>query len=108
MFGDSDGGGVVESTVDGDVASVADRLAPAASRRAEKVALARQMKNEGHVEPTILKALGIGRTTLYRYLAETRASQPAVRTTAAPAAQAAPRDNKAQSAMERSRALARS
>ena len=37
---------------------------------AEEAALARRMKSNGETAATICRTLGIGRTTLYRYLAE--------------------------------------
>jgi DNA invertase Pin-like site-specific DNA recombinase len=41
-----------------------------AKLNAEEAALAQRMKSAGETAATICKALGIGRTTLYRYLAE--------------------------------------
>ena len=37
---------------------------------ADEAALARRMKSNGETAATICRTLGIGRTTLYRYLAE--------------------------------------
>ena len=37
---------------------------------AEQAALARRMKSNGDTATTICRTLGIGRTTLYRYLAD--------------------------------------
>src|SRR5512139_1844469 len=41
-----------------------------ASLTGEQAALARRMKDSGETAATICETLGIGRTTLYRYLAE--------------------------------------
>jgi DNA invertase Pin-like site-specific DNA recombinase len=41
---------------------------------ADQAALARRMKDNGETAATICKTLGIGRTTLYRYLAEDETS----------------------------------
>ena len=45
-----------------------------AKLNADQAALARRMKDNGETAATICKTLGIGRTTLYRYLAESSAA----------------------------------
>ena len=72
--GDRRGGGVTRSrrgdTPGLDMGADGHRGFRVSKLNAEEAALARRMKSTGETAATICRTLGIGRTTLYRYLAE--------------------------------------